>query len=315
MGERAAQPKVVLLSGATGFLGRHLARALAARGHTVHAYRRRTSRVPEDLAGSVHWHPLPDAIETPFVAVPKPGAIIHCAARYGRQGEAASELIEANTLLPVRLRDLAAKHHLPLFLNTDTILDPALNAYALSKHQAGEWLRRGAAPPRVLNLRLQHFYGPGDDPAKFIAAIIQQCAAHKHEILLTDGRQRRDFLFVDDAVAAFVVLLESAEATAAGPAFVEYEVGSGEAVEVRAVVERIHALTRSRAVLKFGALPHRAGEPMLTQADTTALRALGWQPRVPLDEGLRRTVAAAGGAQGSGPQDSAGAAPPHSPLT
>ncbi len=293
MNSRAAIPKKVVLSGATGFLGRPLARVLTERGHTVHAYRRASSNT-RDFPANIRWHLLPEAIETPFAESPAPDAVIHCAARYGRKGETGAQMIEANTLLPVRLRDLAAQHRVPVFLNTDTVLDPALNAYALSKHQAVEWLRRGGDRPRILNLRLQHFYGPGDDPSKFIAAMIAQCAAHVAEILLTDGRQRRDFLYVDDAVAAYLTLLENEEVCrGSGPGFVEFDIGSGEAVAVRQVVERIHELTGSRSRLKFGALPHRAGEPMLTQADVTALRALGWCPATTLDDGLRRTVAAA----------------------
>jgi CDP-paratose synthetase len=295
MNSLAAIPKTVVLSGATGFLGRTLCRALVARGHTVHAYHRAASHPASlfALPESVQRHLLPAEMEAPFVGQPKPDAVIHCAALYGRKGESAADLIEANTLLPVRLRDLAAKHGVPMFFNTDTVLDPALNAYALSKHQAVAWLRRDSAPPRIVNLRLQHFYGPGDDPSKFIAALVAQCAASVPEISLTDGRQRRDFLFVDDAVSAYVALLENDDlGRGGGPGFSEFEVGSGEAVAVREIVERIHALTHSRSLLKFGALPHRAGEPMLTQADTTALRALGWRPATSLEEGLRQTVAA-----------------------
>ena len=290
---RAAQPKTTVLSGATGFLGSRICRALAERGHLVHAYRRAGSKPVAGLPESVHWHLLPAEIEAPFAVRPRPDAVIHCAALYGRKGESPAEMIEANTLLPVRLRDLAAKHGVPVFFNTDTVLDPALNAYALSKHQAVEWLRRSNGLPRVVNLRLQHFYGPGDDPSKFIAAMVAQCAANVPEIPLTDGRQRRDFLYVDDAVSAYVALLENdSVCLGGGPGFVEFEVGSGEAVEVRTVVERIHALTHSRSQLKFGLLPHRAGEPMLTQADISALRASGWKPATSLAEGLRQTVAA-----------------------
>ena len=65
------------------------------------------------------------------------------------------------------------------------------------------------------------------------------------------------------------------------------------AVEIRWLVERIHALTRSRSRLAFGALPYRAHEAMFAAADTTALRALGWRPRVSLEEGLQQTIAAA----------------------
>jgi CDP-paratose synthetase len=288
-------PKLFVLSGATGFLGSHVCRALVEGGHTVEAFRRRSSDLARlgAVAERVRWHWAPEEIEAPFRGPKTPAAVIHCAARYGRRGESPAELLEANTLLPVRLYHQAAGRGVPLFLNTDTVLDPRLNLYALSKRHAAEWLRMAAGPTRVLNLKVQHFYGPGDDPTKFITGLVLQCLANVPEIRLTDGRQRRDFVYVSDVVSAMLALLEAepGEAGARG-GFADYEIGSGDPVEVRQVVELLHKLTGSRSRLLFGALPYRPGEPMLTCADTAALRALGWRPLVPLPEGLTRTIAA-----------------------
>ncbi len=74
--------------------------------------------------------------------------------------------------------------------------------------------------------------------------------------------------------------------------FANYDIGSGNPVPVRDLVELIHKLTGSRSRLSFGALPYRAGEPMLTRADPSALLALGWRPLVQLPEGLARTIEA-----------------------
>jgi nucleoside-diphosphate-sugar epimerase len=289
-------PKVVLVTGATGFLGSHLCRALLEGGYTVEAFRRRASDLGRlgPLAGQVRWHCAPEELEAPFSGPIIPEAIIHCAALYGRRGESPVQMLEANTLLPVRLYHLAAQRGVPLFLNTDTILDPALNLYALSKHHAAQWLMRAGGPTRVLNLKTQHFYGPGDDPAKFITRLVAQCLAEVPEIPLTDGRQQRDFIYVSDVVSAMLALLEcKAPANAAAAGFVNYDIGSGNPVSVRDLVELIHKLTGSRSRLSFGALSYRPGEPMLTRADTSALRALGWRPRVQLPEGLERTIEAA----------------------
>ena len=312
---------LIVLTGATGFLGRHLCRALLAHGYDIAAFRRPASdlaRLGPD-AQRVRWHLAPEQLEAPFRGPQAPLAVIHCAALYGRKGETPAQLIEANTLLPVRLYRLAAERGVPAFLHTDTILDPGLNPYALSKHQAAQWLRLLAGPTRVLNLRVQHFYGPHDDPIKFITHLIAQCLAHAPDIPLTDGRQRRDFIFVSDVVSAMLALLQSGadvspgscggagvspassmgvspvsfgqDAQATG-AFAEVQIGSGEPVAVRELAELIHKLTGSRSRLLFGALPYRPGEPMLTCADTAPLRALGWRPLVPLAEGLTRTIEA-----------------------
>jgi len=286
---------IVLVTGATGFLGSHLCRTLVERGHRVEAFRRQSSDLSRlgPLAGQVRWRRVPEDLEAPFSGPAPPDAVIHCAALYGRRGESPAQMIEANTLLPVRLHYLAARRGVPLFLNTDTVLDPALSLYALAKHQAVQWLTRAGGPSRVLNLRVQHFYGPGDDPSKFITWLITQCLANVPEIRLTDGRQQRDFVYVSDVVSAMVALLESQSAgSAAGGGFANYEVGSGSPVPLRDVVELIHKLTGSRSRLLFGALAYRPGEPVVTRADTSALRVLGWQPLVTLPEGLERTIAA-----------------------
>ena len=187
--------KLVVITGATGFLGSHLCQALLAGGYSVAAFRRPASDLARlgPAAERIRWHLTPEELEAPFRGAQVPEAVLHCAALYGRRGESAPEMIEANTLLPARLHHLAQARGVPLFLNTDTILEPTLNPYALSKHHAAQWLRMAGGATRVLNLKVQHFYGPGDDPTKFITRLITQCLANVAEIPLTDGRQRRDF--------------------------------------------------------------------------------------------------------------------------
>jgi nucleoside-diphosphate-sugar epimerase len=151
---------------------------------------------------------------------------------------------------------------------------------------------RGEGPTRVLNLKVQHFYGPGDDPTKFVSGLIARCLANVPEIPLTDGGQQRDFIYVTDVVSAMLELLNLPAGGGPRGGFATYEIGSGSPVRVRELAELVHRLTGSRSRLNFGALAYRPGEPMLTCADTSALQALGWRPRVPLPEGLTRTIEA-----------------------
>ena len=77
------------------------------------------------------------------------------------------------------------------------------------------------------------------------------------------------------------------------PGFNEFEVGTGQAIELRTFVEMAAAALASRSALRFGALPHRAGEIMRSSADARALESLGWRASTPLQAGIRRTVEAA----------------------
>ena len=287
--------RTVVLTGATGFLGSHLARALVQNCFTVHAYRRGTSdlRRITDLAPQIHWHQLPNDLEAAFRANPKPEAVIHCAALYGRNAESAAEMIRANTLLPVELFELAVKYSVPRFINTGTALPPDLDRYALSKHHAAVWLKQLAGPTHVLNLNVQHMYGPDANRSNFITAIFRQCLAHTPSIDLTDGKQHRDFIFVEDVATAFVHLLKAPKIPSGEKSgFTSIDVGSGDAIEVRGLVETIARLTNSRSRLNFGAVAYRPGEPMLTQANIAPLKGLDWRPQVTLEDGLKRTLAA-----------------------
>jgi nucleoside-diphosphate-sugar epimerase len=118
--------------------------------------------------------------------------------------------------------------------------------------------------------------------------MIRSCLESKGDIRLTLGEQRKDFLYVQDVVRAIQLLLAGPDRF--GAAFVSLDCGSGQAVSIREFVETVHRLTRSRAVLRFGALPYRENEIMFSQADTSMLQSLGWKPTVSLEEGIRSII-------------------------
>lgn len=283
----------VLLTGATGYLGGRLARACVARGHRVAILRRRLSSLDglHGLLGDIAVYDLDCGGLAEAFRDHRFDAVIHAAACYGRQGESLREIVQANVAFPLALLEHAAEAGVPLFINTDTSLDRLLNAYALSKKQFADWGRFAAGQGRVrfVNLVLEHFYGPGDDDSKFVSFVIRKCLSRAAAIDLSPGEQRRDFIYVDDVVRAYLALL--AEADRLDGAWLEFGLGSGDAVSIRELVELIHLLTETDTRLNFGALPYRAGERMLSCADTRPLRQLGWSPEVPLRKGLEITVA------------------------
>ncbi|MHB0995552.1 MAG: NAD-dependent epimerase/dehydratase family protein, partial [Elusimicrobiales bacterium] len=107
---------------------------------------------------------------------------------------------------------------------------------------------------------------------------------------LTPGGQRRDFVYIDDTVEALSAIISHEMRSA--KKYVSYEVGSGQPVSIREFVETIKRLTGNDSTrLNFGALPYRENEVMESKADLALVKSLGWLPKVPLAEGLERTIA------------------------
>jgi len=283
----------ILLTGITGYLGSHLATTLLAKDCEIVGLKRKSSslRRIESILPKLTLHDVDEAnVSKLFTQHGKIDAVIHTAACYGRNGESISQVLEANLVFPLKLIDAATASDVGLFMNTDTVLDKYLNPYALSKGQFAEWGRyfSGQKKIRFLNLRLEHFYGPGDEQTKFTAHVINSCISNVPELKLTLGEQQRDFIYIDDVVAAYLLLLDKRESFDEG--FMEFNVGSGVATSVKKFVEMIHRLTASTTRLNFGALPYRAGEVMFSQADTSALEALGWSCPCDIETGLKQAI-------------------------
>ncbi|MFM8292368.1 MAG: NAD-dependent epimerase/dehydratase family protein [Planctomycetia bacterium] len=288
------------ITGATGFLGSRLAHALHARGHLVLLFKRSTSDtsriaslLPEVPFWDVDVAPVADAFAAHEIE-----CVVHCATDYGRRPDSLAAVLEANLLLPLRLLESAVAHEVPFFVNVDTLLDGDVNAYALAKRQIREWLPLFAASIGIVNVALSSFYGAGDDPEKFVPSLVHQALSGARRIALTPGEQERDFVHVDDVVAAFLTVFDDLGRRRgcvgpdgpSGPAL-RYEVGTGRPVSIRDLATAIRRLSgRSDLQLDFGVLCYRPGEVMRVCADIGPLEQLGWAPRIGLEEGLSRTL-------------------------
>lgn len=282
----------ILLTGATGYLGSHLAQAFVAAGDSVTVLKRSSSdmcRLAAIQSSLVVYDLDGDGLAAAFNDK-RFDAVVHTATCYGRRGESPREVFDVNTAWPLRLLEIATVMETPVFINTDTSLDRFLNPYALSKKQFREWGCYFADQQRIhfVNVVLEHFYGPGDDGAKFVTQVIHRCLGNEAELQLTVGTQQRDFIHIDDVIAAYLLLVH--HEFAEGPSFQEYGLGSGATVAVRDLVTMIKNQTGATTFLNFGAVPLRQNEVMESRADAAALRSLGWQPRIPLATGLAQTI-------------------------
>jgi nucleoside-diphosphate-sugar epimerase len=290
----------VLLTGATGFVGSHLLKGLLASGYRVVALKRTTSSTMR-IAGELSSVTAFDLDRVPLKAAFEHApidAVVHAATAYGRKGETASEVIAANVDLGTQLLETAAACGVATFINTGTFsakgqdFPDGLTQYVRTKREFSEVGSGFAASGRIkfVELQLEHVYGPADERTKFVPTLLEALVEERASFDLTPGDQQRDFVYVDDVVAAYLRVLEC-RSELPQPS-TRLEVGCGHAVALADFVRLARDVVGSRTELKFGALPYRVGEMQHSAGDISALTRLGWAPRVGLREGLERTVRA-----------------------
>src|SRR5262249_21684982 len=152
--------RLVCITGVTGFIGSHLARALVREGWKVHGVKRSASELSRlrEAAGRVVFHDVDREPVDALLPQPCPDAVVHLATNYGRDGAPPSQVARDNTLFPLTLLEAALRRGVPLFVHADTCFTPQyrhLQAYTLSKRQFAAWgkaLADGAT--RFVNLEL-----------------------------------------------------------------------------------------------------------------------------------------------------------------
>lgn len=287
----------ILITGGSGFLGSALVRHFQKQNHSVSLLLRPESKLDRlkdlDLTKIKIGRYEDDEAIRAFVQSARPDVIIHTACSYGRHGESLSEILDTNLRIGVLLLEAAQTLDHPIvFVNTGTVLKPDVSAYALSKKQFVAWGKRivetSKGQIQFINVLLQHMYGPGDDASKFTTHVLKACRDDCATLDLTAGEQQRDFIYIDDVVSAYSVMVDKHRDLAS---FEEIELGSGEAPTIRTLVENIHRLTQSTTQLNFGAVDYRPNEAMVCKADISRLRELGWTPAYGLSAGIQKTLA------------------------
>ncbi len=137
-------------------------------------------------------------------------------------------------------------------------------------------------------VRIFNTYGPRMRPhdGRAIPTFLRQALQDKPLTVFGDGSQTRSFCYVDDLVLGLVSLMES-------DAHLPTNIGNPNEYTLLQLAEAVIAATESRSKIVFEALP--IDDPQVRQPDITRARELlGWEPKVGLDDGLRRTIAESG---------------------
>lgn len=298
---RALDGRRVLVTGASGFIGRRLAAVLVDRGAEVHG----VSRHPGDDPAVQWWTTdLGDADSaTAVVHGVRPDVVLHLASHVtgDRSLAAVGPTLRGNLLSTVHLLGAAASlPDPPLVVLAGSMEEPGGDTagtvpgspYAAAKVAATGYGRLFHAlyDLPVVSLRVFMVYGPGrQDEAKLVPYVIRSLLAGEAPAL-SSGARAVDWVYVDDVVAAFLAAA-TADPVHDGLFEQSIDVGTGVLTTIRAVAERLAAEVGDGPGPRFGAVPDRLleREPRADPAPARAL--LGWSPATTLDEGLARTVA------------------------
>ena len=289
--------KRVVVTGPTGFIGRHCLAPLVARGYEVHALEReQPGRARPDVP--VVWHTCdllsPGAAE--LVTAIAPSHLLHLAwyAVPGKYWTSTENLRWVRASLALYEAFIAAGGVRSVIGGTSAEYDWSQGVCRERATPIAPWTNYGickralsdviAADKRASHAWARFFflYGPDEYPERLVASVIR--ALLRGEVArCSPGTQERDFLHVADAAEATVALLDSA---VEGPV----NIASGEARSVKSIVERIAALVGGPGQLALGALS--VDNPPLVVADVTRLRdEVGFRPSGDPDARLRDTVA------------------------
>lgn len=284
-----------LISGATGFVGGHLARGLMQRGWEVHAIVRDTSSgaLPEGLVA--HSHDGGTGGMNDIVKAAAPDVVFHLASLFlaEHSPDDLEPLIRSNVLFGSQLLEAMCAAGVTRLVNTGTSWQHYENSdynpvclYAATK-QAFEAIAEyyvQTCSMNVVTLKLFDTYGPGDRRKKLFA-LLRQISHDGTELNMSGGEQLIDVVYIDDVVEAYVAAAELLlGGDVAGSA--EYAVSSGAPMSLRALVQRYSAVTGRRLNINWGARPYRPREVMVPwdKGQPTP----GWEPKVGLDDGIRR---------------------------
>jgi nucleoside-diphosphate-sugar epimerase len=273
--------KTALITGINGFLGSHLAKRLSNQFRIIGIEYKTDNlfRLNGYNFKVIDSSSIENLFEEEYI-----DCIIHTATFYGRNNENIKQIADTNLFMPFYLLDLAIEKHVKVFINTDTVLDRFVSAYALTKTQFREWLYFRRSEIKTVNMQLEHFYGQGCSSSNFITAMIERLKNNEAVIDLTEGEQQRDFIHYEDIISAFETVINKNETVTSGSTF---QVGSGETVSIKELMLFLKEQAGSSSLLNFGAIPYRENELMLSKADIKPLKKLGWYPKYTIKEGLK----------------------------
>ena len=294
----------VVITGATGFIGSSLCKLFLSKGHSVTILSRNNSNYSRiDKIKNIDnfvYGSLLEKKTIDFLIIKKPDIFIHCA-WMGVGGADRNEVyqIRNNLLLTMDSVELAyktnCKHWIGLgsqaeygnqnkILAEDAITIPT-TLYGKAKLSSGITALGMCDAYKIKGTWARVFstYGPGDSSKWFIPYIVGEFKENRTP-QLTKCEQIWDYLYVEDAAnAIYAIAKESCQGV--------YNLGSGDGLKLKYVVELIKTELKSQLTPNYGAIDYRDDQVMHLQANISKLQKNAkWQPKISIEEGIKNVI-------------------------
>lgn len=297
----------ILITGANGFLGRHLCTALIETGARVSQLVRSKVSTFQNEEVQIALDLTDRKKVAEIFSARQPDYVIHLAGSKSRNASGVEFRDSYSKNLSVSLNVIDACLGLRylkrlVFLGScdeygpisspfeETQREMPANVYGLTKLAITKMLsglyQLGQFPSVVL--RPSVIYGPRQGSEMFFSALIQNLLAGK-DFPMTAGEQYRDFVYVSDVVEA-IIRATGADEVVNGKVF---NIGAGKSYRIKDIAELTAQQIGARALeqIKFGAVPYRINEVMDYSVDIAQAQVLlGWHPKISLEVGLQQTI-------------------------
>lgn len=292
--------KSVVLTGASGFIGRNCIPHLLAKGYEVHCV---STRPQQSMQKNVHWHEvnlLESSQVQSLISSVKPEYLLHLA-WYVEPGKVINDpsnmlWVEKSLELLRAFHEHGGKrvtvsgscyeydwnHGYCSEKHTPTTSD---TFYGISKNCYNQLLSQFCKVTGLSGAwgRLFFLYGPYENKSRLVSSVILSLLANE-PAKSSHGRQIRDYMHASDVAAGLVMLLDSELQG-------DYNLSTGDPVTLRDILLTIGDIMGKSDLLDIGAIPARANDTPLVVGDPRKFQELsGWKPGYDLREGLSHTI-------------------------
>ncbi|MEM4134642.1 MAG: NAD(P)-dependent oxidoreductase [Candidatus Micrarchaeia archaeon] len=293
--------KRILVTGATGFIGRHCLDPLEKKGYEIHAVSSRS--ILEDGKKNIFWYQvdLMNFLQVEdLITKVRPSHLLHLAwytvpGKYWTSLENLKWVQASINLLKtfgenggqrVLIAGTCAEYDWRYGYCSETITPLAPKSlYGICKHSLQLIVSAFAKQTGISAAwgRIFFTFGPHEHPDRIfpyvILSLLKNQVAH-----CTDGKQVRDFLYVEDVAEALVEILDS---SLSGP----INIASGNPIRLRDLIYKIAEKLKKEDLVKFGSIATPQDEPPFIVGDIHRLKnELGWKPKYDLEKAIEKTI-------------------------